>query len=189
MIVCLQASLLAGATRLFGRSTMRRFLRRQDGATTVEFALVAAPFLALLFAIIQTAVVFYAGQVLETAAASSARLVLTGQAQAAGFDQNAYRNAVCGKLSGLISCSNSLYIDVRSYSQFSSVNNSLPVDANGNLTNNFVYQPGGPGDIVVVRLIYQWPMYVSLLGLNLSNSAGSNRLLISTVAFRNEPYK
>jgi hypothetical protein len=40
----------------------------------------------------------------------------------------------------------------------------------------------------VVRLIYQWPVYVSLLGLNLSDSAGSKRVIMSTVAFRNEPY-
>ena len=60
---------------------------------------------------------------------------------------------------------------------------------NGNLDNNFGYQPGGPGDIVVVRLMYQWPVYVSLLGLNLSDLSGGKRLLMSTVAFRNEPYK
>jgi len=41
---------------------------------------------------------------------------------------------------------------------------------------------------VVVRLMYQWPVYVSLLGLNLADSAGSKRLLMSTIAFRNEPY-
>ena len=46
------------------------------------------------------------------------------------------------------------------------------------------YQPGGPGDIVVVRLFYQWPIYVSLL----SNMTGNNRLLVATSAFRNEPF-
>jgi hypothetical protein len=29
---------------------------------------------------------------------------------------------------------------------------------------------------------------VSLVGLNLADSAGSKRLLMSTIAFRNEPY-
>ena len=188
MIRSMRAKLAAGAVRLFGHSTARRFLREEDGASAVEFALVAAPFLALLFAIIQTAVVFYAGQVLETVASSSARLVMTGQAQNGGFNQAAYKAAVCGQIYGLIDCNNGFYIDVRTYTNFSGINNALPTDANGNLVNNFVYQPGGPGDIVVVRLIYQWPMYVTLLGLNLSNSSGNNRLLISTVAFRNEPY-
>ncbi len=55
-------------------------------------------------------------------------------------------------------------------------------------STNFNYQPGGPGDIVVVRLFYQWPVYVSLLGFNLSNLNGGKRLLVATAAFRNEPY-
>ncbi len=47
--------------------------------SAVEFAILAFPFLALLFAVMQTALIFFAQQTLETAAADSARLVLTGQ--------------------------------------------------------------------------------------------------------------
>ena len=42
------------------------------------------------------------------------------------------------------------------------------------------YQPGGPGDIVVVRLMYQWPVYASLLGFNLGDMAGNKRLIMAT---------
>jgi Flp pilus assembly protein TadG len=62
----------------------RRFARAEDAAAAVEFALVAAPFLALIFAILETALVFFADQTLETAASNSARLIMTGQAQMAG---------------------------------------------------------------------------------------------------------
>ena len=72
--------------RMFGRR-VRRFARQQDGTAAVEFGLVAAPFLALLFAIIETAFVFFAGQTLEAAVADSARLIMTGQAQTPGFSQ------------------------------------------------------------------------------------------------------
>jgi Flp pilus assembly protein TadG len=174
----------------FLKRPLARLIRQQDGATTVEFALIAAPFLALIFAILETAIVFFAGQALETAAADSARLIMTGQAQTQGYSQTQFKNAVCGKIFGLFNCAGGLYVDVKTYASFANINNSqLPVDANGNLqTGSFGYQPGGPGDIVVVRLMYQWPVYVSLLGLNLSDLSGSKRLLISTVAFRNEPY-
>jgi hypothetical protein len=50
------------------------------------------------------------------------------------------------------------------------------------------YSPGGPGDIVVVRLFYQWPLIVTGLGYNIANLSGSKRLLTATAAFRNEPY-
>ena len=167
----------------------RKFARQQDGAAAVEFALVAAPFLAMVFAIMETAVVFFAGQALETAGSDSARLIMTGQAQTQGFDQGKFKQAVCARIYGLFNCNGGLYVDVKNYTSFASINTAKPIDSNGNVqTGTFGYAPGGPGDIVVVRLMYQWPVYVSLLGLNLADSTGSKRLLMSTIAFRNEPY-
>jgi len=181
---------LVNAKLSFVGAAARRLVRQQDGAAAVEFAMVAAPFLAMVFAIMETALVFFAGQALETAATDSARLIMTGQAQTQGYDAAKYKEAVCGKIYGLFSCMEGLYVDVKTYQNFSNINNSQkPIDANGNLqTGDFGYQPGGPGDIVVVRMFYQWPVYVSLLGLNLSDISGGKRLLMSTVAFRNEPY-
>jgi Flp pilus assembly protein TadG len=167
----------------------RRFARGQDGAAAVEFALVAAPFLALIFAILETALVFFASQTLEAAASNAGRLIMTGQAQTAGYSQADFKTAVCNDLSGgLFNCANGVYVDVETYTSFSAINTAPPV-TNGQLnTSNMNYLPGGPGDIVVVRLYYQWPIYVSLLGDTLSNLNGGNRLLVATSVFRNEPY-
>ncbi len=177
-------------SRILRISTLRRFARRDDGAAAIEFGMVAAPFLALMFAIMETALVFFAGQTLETAVADSARLIMTGQAQSQSFDAAQFKNSVCSKVGGLFDCSGGLYVDVKTYSSFGSVDNSTPVDANGNLkTGGFGYSPGGPGDIVVVKLMYQWPVYASLLGFNLGNLAGNKRLLMATASFRNEPYQ
>jgi Flp pilus assembly protein TadG len=176
--------------RWFGLRAVRRLARQEDGTAAVEFGLVAMPFLALVFAIIETALVFFANQVLETAASESARLIMTGQAQTAGFDQAKFKEAVCSRTYGLFNCNGGLLVDVKNYNSFATINAAKPIDSNGNLqAGDFGYQPGGPGDIVVVRLMYQWPVYVSLLGLNLSDMSGGKRLLMSTVAFRNEPYQ
>jgi Flp pilus assembly protein TadG len=179
----------AGPLRRIGR----RFARQEDGAAAIEFAMVAAPFLGLLLAIMETAFVLYAGQVLETAVADSARLIMTGQAQTAGWDAATFKQQVCNRVAGLFNCSSGVWVDVQTYTTFSgaggNANAQGALDGQGKLqTANFKYQPGNPGDIVVVRLMYQWPVYVSLLGLNLSDTTGSKRLLMSTVAFRNEPY-
>ena len=88
--------------RALGSSTVRRLLRQEDGAAAIEFGIVAAPFLALVFAIMETALVFFAGQTLETAAADSARLIMTGQAQNAGFDQAKFKDAVCARIYGSV---------------------------------------------------------------------------------------
>ena len=50
-----------------------RLAASDSGATAVEFGLVAAPFLALLVAILQTGIVFFAGRVLDEIAAEASR--------------------------------------------------------------------------------------------------------------------
>ena len=40
---------------------------------------------------------------------------MTGQAQTQGFDQAAFKNAVCAKIYGLFDCQNGVYVDVKTY--------------------------------------------------------------------------
>ena len=72
------------------RKALRRFRRNRRGSAAVEFALVAPVFFALLFAIIETAIVFFAGQVLETITQNSARY----DHDRAGADRGLHRGAV-----------------------------------------------------------------------------------------------
>jgi Flp pilus assembly protein TadG len=190
MIEIMRTKLKLKAKRLARIASPRRFARRQDGAAAVEFALILVPFLALMFGIMETALVFFADQTLETAVADSARLIMTGQAQTQNLTAATFKNAVCARIYGLFDCANGVYVNVQTYSSFGGITYTPPLDKNGNMvTSNFVYQPGGPGDIVVVQLFYQWPIYVSLMDLNqLSNMSGNKRLLAATAAFRNEPY-
>jgi Flp pilus assembly protein TadG len=176
-----------------------RFARAKGGAAAVEFAIVALPFLALLFAILETALVFFATQSLEASAANSARLIMTGQAQTGvspttgnvGYTATDFKNAVCAQLSGLFDCSQ-LYVSVQTYTSFGSANTGTPLDTStGKMTvdvNNLPFSDGAPGSIVVVQLYYQWPILVSLLNSSLADING-NRLLVATAVFRNEPYQ
>lgn len=181
------------------RTALYRFRGNRRGSAAVEFALVAPVFFALLFAIIETAIMFFASQVLETVTQNSARVVLTGQAQsgsvgscavsgvATACTQATFKTYVCSQIPALFDC-NSLYVDVQSYSSFSSVTLSSHINAAGNFDTNVGYSPGNAGDIVVVRLFYQWPLFVTGLGYNISNLTGNKRLLVATAAFKNEPY-
>ncbi|HXW26051.1 MAG TPA: TadE/TadG family type IV pilus assembly protein [Xanthobacteraceae bacterium] len=189
MVPTIATRLATGARRLPARAAARMLLLREDGQAMIEFAAVAAPFLALLFAIMETALMFFASQTLESAAQNSSRLILTGQAQNQGYTMASFQTAVCQSLNSMFNCNNVL-IDVETAANFSSANTSLPIQ-NGQIQNNFSFSAGAAGDIVVVRLMYQWPVYVSLLGLSgsLSNMSGSSNLLMATAAFRNEPYQ
>jgi Flp pilus assembly protein TadG len=185
----------AGAARLAGRLRRRRFLRSETGGAAVDFALVLLPFLTVLMVIIQSAVVLLAGQVLQTAAASASRLILTGQAQTASYSAAAFKANICASLTMMFNCTNNLYVDVESFPSFTAISLSSPTNANGTLnTTGFGYSPGNPGDIVVVRLIYQWPIIAAGIGVcaatacGLVSSAAKTNTLVATVAFRNEPY-
>ena len=163
---------------------LRRFIRNRRATTSVEFGLLAAPFMALTFAILQTAVIFFAGQALETAAATSARLILTGQAQTQGLSAAQFKQQVCDTVAGLFNCQNGVYIDVENYASFADANLSAPV-TNGNLnTSALNYNPGGAGDVVMVRLYYPYPVFMNLL----SGLSGGFNLLAATAIFKNEPY-
>ena len=178
----------AFSARIFAPPLLRRFVTQSEAGTTIEFALLAAPFVAGLLAIMQTAIIFFAGQTLETAAAASARLILTGQAQLAGWTAAQFKTQVCDQIQGIFNCSNGVYVDVETYPSFSAINTGMPV-VNGALnTSALGYNPGGPGDIVMLRLYYQYPVYMNLLGFNLSNLTGGYDLFAATAVFKNEPY-
>lgn len=166
---------------------LRIFGKRKDGAAAVEFAVIAAPFLAMLFAILETAFVFFAGQTLETAVTDSARLIMTGQAQTQNFNQAAFKDVVCTKIYGLFDCKNGMTVDVQKFTSFSTTDLSRPVGTDGKV-KPAVYNPGGPCEIVVVRLIYEFPVYLSFINFNLSDMSGNKRLIVATSVFRNEPF-
>ena len=103
------------------RTTWRRFRRNRRGSAAVEFALVAPVFFALLFAIIETAIVFFASQVLETVTQDSARMIMTGQAQTAAYTPAQFKANICGRIVALFDCTNGIYVDVQSYTAFGTV--------------------------------------------------------------------
>lgn len=179
-----------GATRGLRRLVIR-FGRKDDGAAAVEFALVAIPFFAIMFAIIELAFVFWAGQVLETAVNNTSRLIMTGQAQKQNFDKAKFKQELCSRVLGLFNCNSGIIIDVRTSGAFASANLGKPAyKANGQVDDTgFQYQTGGPGDIVVVRVMYEWPLIMRTFGLDLADTPSGKRLLMSAVAFRNEPYQ
>src|SRR5271167_4547963 len=63
------------------RNRLSAFIGNNKGATAVEFALIATPFLALIAGLIQVFLLFFAQSVLENAVRASARQILNGQVQ------------------------------------------------------------------------------------------------------------
>jgi Flp pilus assembly protein TadG len=168
----------------------RQFAVCKKATAAVEFGLIAAPFFGLLMALFQTALVFFAERVLDVTTLQASRYILTGQAQNANYTQANFATYVCNNTFALFNCNN-LMINVQTYNSFSGASTSAPTityNKQGQVTNSWVYAPGGPNDIVVVQVMYQWPVIGGPLGFNLSNLPNGDRLLMSTAVFKNEPY-
>lgn len=176
------------AARLCPSLARLRLDRR--GATLVEFAFVAGPFLALLIAIFQVSLTFFTQQNLETAAEKAVRQMLTGQAQTNNMTQAQFKSLVCSKLPAFMKCAN-VMVDVQVADKFADADIGTPTlrfDSSGNITNAWVYQPGVPGQITVARIMYVWDTAKGPLGFDLSTMSGGKRLLMSTSVFKTEPY-
>jgi Flp pilus assembly protein TadG len=187
-----EVEIAAGKRR---RNRFGAFIRDGKGATAVEFALIAAPFLALIAALIQTFLLFFAQSLLENAVRQSARQILTGQVQTqdASLTQaqavSAFHQTVCNNAAVLFSCTG-LMVDVQVANNWSSANTGMPTltyKSDGSVANTWQFSPGNAGDIVVVRVMYLWPVFFGPIAFNMANQANGSRLIMASAAFQNEP--
>lgn len=166
---------------------LRRFGRERSGAAAVEFAFVAFPFLALVFAIVQTSLALFATQVLQAQTAQAAREIMTGSAKT--WDRQTFRKAVCDN-AYLFSCEK-LGIEVRSAGNFGAADSSeisaecaTPIDPDNLNTEveSSCYAKGQGKDVMIVRVSYRWPFGIDL--------TAEDRIMTiaATVAFLNEPF-
>jgi Flp pilus assembly protein TadG len=177
------------------RNRFAAFIKNEKGATAVEFALIATPFLALVTGLIQTFLIFFAQSVLENAVRASARQILTGQVQTQDATlsptaaMTAFHQTVCNNANVLFTCTG-LMVDVQVANNWSSTNTAMPIltyDSSGNVTNTWQFNPGNAGDVVVVRVMYLWPVFFGPLAFNWGNQANGSREIMASAAFQNEP--
>lgn len=181
-----------GRSRL--ASALHGFRRERSGATALEFALVAGPFLFALFATMEVAMVLWSGEVLEKAVASASRKIHTGEFQTnsayatkTNSDlQELVRQSICTEASVLINC-NDIKVDVRDFSSFAGATPPNPVtsakvfDASG-----FGYKPIAAKQIGLVTAALEYKTFFPPIAMG--TLANGNRAIIATAAFRAEPY-
>ena len=144
-----------------------------------------SPFIA---AIVQTFLVFFAQELLESVVQLSSRQILTGQVQSQQLTQAAFQQAVCSQVVILFTCSG-LMVDVQVPTSWSSANTSTPTLTfnAGQVSNTWQFNPGNAGDDVVVRVMYLWPIFMGRFGFCPSVQPNGTRLIMATAAFQNEP--
>lgn len=177
----------------------KRFKQDEDGATAIEFAFVALPFFALLFGIMELAIVFFINSALVHATSEAGRHIRVGNFQACGgADQ--FKALVCQNMKGLGDCWKNVRIDVVEGASFKTI--ALPdippvLERTPGVTGaaavpqtaNGVFNANAAGDAIVVRSVMHYRLVLPPLLTRLDNPQGSGaRTMIATTAFLNEPF-
>ena len=172
-----------------GTTHPRRNRRDRDGAAAVEFAMVAAPFFFMLFAILELGLIFITSSVLENALHDSARLVRTGQADLNGISESQFETDLCERMSVFqADCAAKTSIDVREITQFRTANPPDPTSGETFDDKDLEYLPGQPGSLMLVRVWYEYTIVTPFVSQAITRTGNGSAMITAATSFRNEPY-
>ena len=200
--------------RLAGvRGAGDRFRKEEDGIAAMEFAILAMPFLALLFGILELAIVFFASAALDHGTSQAARLVRTNQIDSSASKEERlkeFREAICANMAVFKDCKTRLIIDLKvnptDSSAFAPGLLPDPAPYNPDFDREAYEQALADGDTppeappseafdvagadatVVLRAQYIHQLAIPGVLTRLSNDAKNTRRLTSITAFKNEPF-
>lgn len=165
----------------------------------MEFGIIAIPFMMLLFAIVELALIFFIGAVLTNSVSKAGRTLRVGSFQACG-GADEFKQLVCQNMKGLMNCSANLRIDVQTANTFQDIEmpdpgtSGLDEDDDGDGENNSTvnvgtYENTASSQPVIVRGVFYYPLILPGEFTRLENSSAANRHVISsTTAFMTEPF-
>lgn len=170
------------------RNALKRLRGDARGAALVEFALVAPPFLLLLFGILEFGALGVMSATFNDAVTAASRELRTGQADKAQTAQ-AFAQHICAHMVSPSDCAGRIATSVRAwpnYSQLQSVAGTSAID----LTQANAFDSILPQSIVLVTATYRWPLIVPFAGPAFQHAPGSSTdvLIVSRAVFRAEPY-
>lgn len=189
--------------RSTGRSRVRLAADRR-GSAIVDFALLAPALVLLLVGIVEAAFLFLTQFLLQTAVGDAARSGVVGSELGAASREAAVR-AAAERVGGSLLQPERLHLDTLVYPRFDDIGRPEPfVDVNGNgahdpgepftdVNENGRWDEdmgrpglGGPNDVVLYRVRYDWEPMTPLLRAILPD--GGRLELRAAYAVRNEPY-
>ncbi len=191
---------IRGRAKRRSQTLARRLAYSERGATAIEFGIVALIFFALIFAILELALVFFTSSVLSHAVSDAGRSIRVGQYQSCGTEDE-FRDLVCSRMKNLMNCQTNLRVDVLSQPQFrqmvvpSLTDGGLDGTSTNQQVTNGTYDANAAGDPVAVRAALYYPLILppTLTRLETKSASGTpivsgRRIIVAMTAFRNEPF-
>lgn len=180
--------MLAAAARR--RGAKRSLLKDEDGATAVEFGMVATPFLLFVLGILGVGLYYLALISLEYGVESAARKIRTGEAEKGALTVGGFKSLVCAAAIG-IDCSKVTVI-IKSEKTWGEIDppscltNGSQTPSSGNADDALSKYSGSASQVVLVTACYHWKLADSFKFMKFS--ASDPTILQAATAFKSEPY-
>jgi len=151
-------------------------LRRRQGSTSLEFAVVALPFMALLLFTFELSYDLFCQEALDAALAAASRQIATGNAQNAQNGATFVANYLCPDAAGLLACNSNVFIKVQKILPASHQDYYNFTDGNVPVVGNTLNLAGygsadfcnaGPTEMLVISAIYVGPTFIGGLFPNI----------------------
>lgn len=166
---------------------MKRLFNDNRGAAAVEFALLAFPFLLVVFAVLEIAFMFLIDSTLDQALQRASRHVRTGTAATGNWTLATFKQDVCNEMVFSFGCSSSLLVKTTVMSDFASAKYVSPV-VNGSLSVTESFSPGTSSDYMLIQVFLPWSSLLSFAGVNAHTLPDGRYVLSAASLFRNEPF-
>ena len=172
-----------------GPSIFKRFGRAHDGATAVEFGILAAPFFGLVFGIIEVGLMFFVSVATENAVQQTVRDIRTGRFHASEGNEDTFRDAICARMVNLVNCELDIFFDIRAFPEFSDIIIASPLNEEGEFDpDTLTFEEGLENDVIVAQIFIMRRIISPFVGRHLSDGPNDSRLIMSVATFRNEPF-
>jgi len=159
-----------------------RFRRAEDGATAIEFAIVAMPFFFLLGVIMEIGIMLFTEYSIQNAVEQAGRMLrVAGPGTMTGDE---FREMICDQGALVRDCETRLGLALESAGNFEGL--EVPEISSIAPGNVLSFTPGAPGDAVVIVATHDWEFIFPFMR-PLTNVEGIDaRRLHGIAAFRTE---
>ncbi len=166
------------------RRTSSGFRKDTAGVTSIEFAFIIGPFLAITLGTMEVAMVHLMRSSVSNAVEGAARPIYTGAAGCATIDS--VKDAICTRISmkSAQGCKANIKVILEELSSF----NGGRTDASADFESiTDAVDPGGPESVMLLRTYFRWNIMFPMLSETLGGDNG-HLLLSASTAFKNEPF-
>ncbi len=174
------------------------FVAASDGVVAIEVGFLAAPFFMLLVGVVALGLVTWCHSTLDYATQRAARQIMTGALQSANTTSDQFKtNILCSYLPKAVFDCSKIVVNLAVVNEtveptgwYTYVNTQQTAlkspDLTNNKNNNFCF--GGGNTYQVLQVAYPLPIFSRFIATSSALASGYS-LIMSTAAFKNEPFQ